>query len=271
MDWSKAKSLLIFVFTAFNIFLFLVIFNTKEDSSISKSVIQNSKTILKNSDIEVKCEIPINIKDIGTFFLDQYPIDRNKITKSLLGKNITVINNKAELDEKTLVFDSNNFNIEFTDNNPKKITTNSLDAVRKDAENYVNKLNIIDKSFYVDSIKDSTQGYEVIFMEKYKSYIMYDNVVRVFLSKNKITLCANLKKIVNVIFNSKNIIPVYQILINSFNNVRDISIEGIDNGIKTIEMPQESDEIYQSSAMVWRISTNTDKRFFVASNGAEIK
>lgn len=89
MNWSKAKTVLIFFFVIINIFLFYTILGRSLNNYyISKETVNNTVEILKNSGITVdKDIIPRRIQSVSQFEADNIIVSYEEFAKKMLGDN----------------------------------------------------------------------------------------------------------------------------------------------------------------------------------------
>ena len=89
MNWSKAKTVLIFFFIIINVFLFYTILGRSLNNYyVSKETVNNTVEILKNSGITVdKDIIPRRIQSVSQFEADNIIVSYEDFAKKMLGEN----------------------------------------------------------------------------------------------------------------------------------------------------------------------------------------
>ena len=89
MNWSKAKTVLIFFFIIINVFLFYTILGRSLNNYyISKETVNNTVEILKNNGITVdKDIIPRRIQSASQFEADNIIVSYEEFAKQMLGDN----------------------------------------------------------------------------------------------------------------------------------------------------------------------------------------
>lgn len=89
MNWSKAKTVLIFFFVIINVFLFYTILGRSLNNYyVSKETVNNTVEILKNSGITIdKDIIPRRIQSASQFEADNIIVSYEEFAKKMLGEN----------------------------------------------------------------------------------------------------------------------------------------------------------------------------------------
>ncbi len=275
MDWSRAKSILILVFVIVNIFLVanIGVFNLR--SSISGETISNAKTVLKERGITLKCELPRFGSDTGMMQFDNAADRKREIIGKLLGnidKPVESIKFGEELvkGSKNLVFESNGDFI-YKDQSPsgsvnltskneiEKLVRDSLQGTGLPLGKY-----IVD-DFWLVSDKEAI----IIFREKYKSFIVYDNYIGAWVSKEGITHLECRFKEVRGLTQKNKIIPAHVILLRNMEKGSGTVILGIDIGFRN-KSDRSTKDLYSSPA--WRVTTDDNViTYFNAYTGEVIK
>lgn len=77
MDWSKAKTILIFAFLITNVLLMSVLISSEKhlDSTLKKEFIDEGIKILKTKDISIKTEIPTEIPSLNSLIVEYETVD----------------------------------------------------------------------------------------------------------------------------------------------------------------------------------------------------
>ncbi|MCR4436311.1 MAG: two-component system regulatory protein YycI [Clostridiales bacterium] len=279
MDWSRAKTVLIFVLLALNIFLLANLDPLDSGSAVSKETVGNAVKILSGRGITPECEIPRTDTDPGKLTFDeQSGLPKSQIAGILLGKDHwspdEMKNGKAMAEgSRSLVFNSDH-SLAYSDSRPQEnLDISNRENVEKSLAKYLDLLGLPASAYFVDSYKAGPDGsITVIYREKFKGYIVFENYLEITAGKSGVLrLQCEYKKIENLKKSGSRIIPAYQILLKEYGpEMGPAVITNIDLGFKESRLEQDMKEIYKQP--VWRIRTGDgSERFFKASNGEEIK
>ncbi len=247
MDWSRAKNILILIFIVLNVFLLVYLGIYTKSSNVSKEAVISTLNILKKNGIVIApmCEIP------------KY----NKKTPMLMLES-----------ENSLVF-SEDSSTDFGNlNQNKNIDLNSIKNVEKYSRDYLVNQGIKISNFMLDKyIKNLDETVTLVFIEKYKGFLIFDNKISVNISENGIqNITSNVKKIKGFTKTPSVIMPAHQVLLKNFYSKKDIIIKSIDIGFKGFDGgddEQESKEAFQGPA--WRITTDEGKEIFLKAYDGE--
>ena len=175
MDWSKAKTILIFSFLITNILLVSVLISSDrhQDTTIKKEFIDNAVEILKSKDITIETQIPRDIPSLNSLIVEYESIDISKINRFFFQDGGFINHNNEGLIE--IFKDKESISIK----NEKKLIYDNKDRkqVYKDlnkdlAEEIVRKF-LSDRSYDVSDmklshIKELDGEYSLIFSKIYK-------------------------------------------------------------------------------------------------------
>lgn len=266
MDWSKAKNILILIFIVLNVFLLVYLGVYTKSSNVSKEAVISTLNVLKKNGIVIApmCEIPKYNKKTPMLMLE--------------GENSFVFSNDSSLDSNNSnTNDSNtNKNIDINKNMDfqKNIDIDNIKNAEKYSRAYLETQDIKISNFILDKyFKNSDKIVTLVFIEKYKGFLIFDNKISVSISENGIkNIASNIKKIKGFTKTPSVIMPAHQVLLKNFYNKKDITIKSIDIGFKGFnseDYGQESKETYQGPA--WRITTDEGMEIFLkAYDGEEI-
>lgn len=268
MDWAKAKSILIFVFLALNIFLIVNLGLTNYGSNTSRDAILNTVKILNNKGITLTCAIPVYNSDTPKLSYENSGLDRAKIAAVILGdKTISVDSQKENIElvsgNKVLKYKGFN-NLIYTNAKPtEKINISNRNEVEKCLKNFLNSLDIPASEYYTDEYKINSDGnISVVLRDKYKKLVFFDNCATFVVSKEGIiSLDCTFRKIIKPTTKKYPIIAVYEILLKNFNINKNIIITGIDLGWY-IGDKNEADIKGASAQTAWRIITKEGEKFY---------
>ncbi len=193
MDWNKSNSILIIAFIVLNIFLLLATFSNVFSDNSNTVIIgdfkENVESILKNKNINIKCEIPKDIYLLPVLETEYDMIEiNNEFLQNYLGKGI-------EAQEDVFIYSNDKNQILEIVNNKKIVYTirNKVSGEIKDEE-YINKLInsfIIDKNlnndgFYESNRFISNDGGCIRYTEKYNEYFMDNSYMCFYVDKDGI-------------------------------------------------------------------------------------
>ena len=123
MDWSKAKTILIFAFLITNILLVSVLISSERhmDSTIKKEFIDDAIQILATKDISIKTEIPIEIPSLNGLIVEYETMDISQVNNKFFSNEgyikyedeglIEIFKNKEYIsikNEKKFIYENKN-------------------------------------------------------------------------------------------------------------------------------------------------------------------
>lgn len=277
MDWARAKSILICIFIALNIFLLITISKFYFRDNPSEETIVNAINALKSRGVIVKTEIPRYNEKVGKLSYYDSTCEKNNIIYNFFGENKnltrTRVGNTEEVifDNKKIIFDDSG-KLRYEDINPKSsINTSDKFSVLKQIEKIVKNFNIPFEKFYEDEYtRNNDSATDVILILKYKNFFVFDNYVKAEATDKGITYLEIKYRDVKGITSKKKILPIYQVLLKNFKGANNGSvIEGIDIGFKENILELGTKETNDIPA--WRIRIEKGKcRYFKAYTGEEI-
>lgn len=273
MDWKRAKSILIIVFTILNIVLAVVLYKNLFVEEISSETISNTRKILEKNNVHIEIPIP---KYVGKDYILQHgqqSIDYKKIASVLLGEGYYKKgSNEYENGTKKLVFNST-LGFEYTDTNgEQKVYTDSKNGIDTYLKDISKKMGIPFGEFlqdgYYPGIK-SDKIVRVIYKGSFKGYTVFDNYIEIEVHEKGITsIRYQYKKPLSITSRDINVIPAYEILITKMTNYPGISIAEVDIGFKGYtHVDQETKTLYEGLA--WRIKTTDGKEFYFNARSGE--
>jgi len=267
MEWSKAKTILIFVFIALNIFLLVNLFIERSHKDISEEVLNNTVKILEDNGIILKCKIPSCNRNIS--FLEYR---NNALDKSKIGKVMKLLNGNIKV-----TYPADN-TIQYTNQCPgEQIEIFDMIKLQKYLRGFFSPFicNINDFVFDKYLIKQSSTA-EVLFTYKYNGYLVFDNSIRAEVTEKGIKQFAYTFKDIEGFFpDSTLIMPAHHILLKNMNDFKSdnselVEISNIDLGFKGYSM--ENNMKLTSSGPAWRIILNNKYiLYYSASDGGKIE
>ncbi|HHV58982.1 MAG TPA: hypothetical protein GXX49_01525 [Clostridiaceae bacterium] len=278
MDWSRVKNILIILFIALNIFLFVNIINISVSDNVSKKTLNNTVKILNSNNVALDCKIPTYSKDTGTPEFEENVLSRGIILGKLMGNiqlpslDATQDGNLIESNGKWIVFNGNGF--EYGNSNPDgNININSIDDIVKNIKLMLKDTQIPLGGFKPDypEIKKLDEGKVMVTLREQKDgIIIFDNRITVVATeKGIISMALDYRKLVDIT-QPRKIIPAYQILIRNFHRKSGTTITSIDFGFK--ETPLDNEPARFVDVPVWRIMNQEGQaEFYRADNGEQIE
>lgn len=265
MDWAKAKSVLIVIFLALNIFLASNLGMQKIGNNASKEVLTNTVEILNKKEVTFECQIP-SYNGYGatvTFDVNGTPVDKLIITSRLMGESFRNEAEAAKDNEiihgtKRLQFGSDS-SFTYKDSNPaEKLNITGKEKAEKYVSELIKDLKLPVNSKYILYKSDSNadNSYSVTFVEKYNDFLIFNNSVEATVSSSGIhSLDYKFRKIGKNGFvkDTEKVLPAYQILLKNFNSGSKTVITNIDLGFSTSKASQDTKGLLESP--VWRIKT----------------
>lgn len=188
MDLPKAKSVIIVMLIAFNVFLLFNNWNSFKGQGIQKETIENTEAILKARGVTLECDIPRTSKGAHKLKYGNGKLDRAAIADKLFGETLMEAkpfgkSNMAageaasfEYDGKKLVFSSGTKFVFINDKPGSEVDISKDDEVKKFAQKYMRDMGLIDGKYIMDELKRSQAGsVAVTFIEDYNGLLVYDN------------------------------------------------------------------------------------------------
>lgn len=244
MDWARAKSIILFLLIAFNIFLLINVYGYVRDQGIAVETIQNAEKILESRGIRLECSIP------------RY----NKDTPKLILGNERADNVISNIDEKP----------------SDKIDLKRKNAVETYVHDYLVKKKLVDSSYILDEKRVNSDGSIYLsYLEKYKGFLVFDNYTRVTVTDNGITAIVMQKRQITGLSATKtsNIATAYQVLLGNYDGSIAATITSIDIGYKETGIEDLNGMESSEQFPAWRVKTKeaTEPRYFRITDGKEIK
>jgi hypothetical protein len=195
MDWAKAKSIMLIMLLALNLFLVTRITSYASISETPSATIKNTETILRTRNVVLECDIPRYQRDAAKLVLGDYDYDMNMLDKlAMVTDDNRVIYNSGEKSGKaaenakaTDEMAASLYNIQ----NGDQYTSLSTASSRvKSAEDYVRNTltgsNLLSSSYVLDEARQNPDGsLELIFIEKFGDMLVFDNYAIVTVNNKK--------------------------------------------------------------------------------------
>lgn len=282
MQWSRAKSIIIFILAALNIFLGINLYLYNTDRVSSNEAVQNAQAILNSRNILIKCKVP-NINGVPkrlNFINDGY--DMQMLVGKLIGitgseasKSGTPVSGQSFINGGKKLELRIPISFSYTDTQPgSKVDTSKTARMEKYAVDFLKKNGLMPDSYVMDSyVKNPDNSVKLIFIEKYGKNLIYDNYLEVTATSEGITNIMGSRRSIKKAeaVSQEKIMTAWQVMLRNFTGNTPLVIEGVDFGYK-----QETSNAGNMKASleepVWRIKVRGgDTYFFNAFNGYRIK
>jgi regulatory protein YycI of two-component signal transduction system YycFG len=263
MDWSRAKSILILIFVLLNVYLLIYLGIYIKNSNITKEAVTNTLNILKKNGVvlDPTCTVPKYNKRTPMLILENEDglAFSEEATSGIISleRNISGLNSDLDL------------------NNTRNLEKHSRDYLLSRGIKVPNF--ILDRCFknINNSLQNSSSDETVtlIFIEKFKNFLIFDNEISLIISKRGIqSAISTVKRIKGFTKTNSLIMPAHQVLLKKFYNEKDIVIKSIDIGFKGFDGGNEELESKETSqSPAWRITTGDGREIFLkAYDGEEI-
>ncbi len=155
---------------------------------------------------------------------------------------------------------------EYTDENPgETINIGDKNAVLKRARRFYKELRLPFKAYHLDRYLVNHDGsVTVLFLEKFRSFLVYDNYLEITLTNKGITkvICSYKKtgSLEEDRISGKKLIDAYIVLIKNFDGVKNITITEIDIGFK--KPSSKSDVKLMSLNLYWRVRLSDGREYY---------
>jgi len=271
MDWAKAKNILLVIFLLFNVFLAFNLRTFYFGETVSQKTISDAIKILEDSQVKVECEIPR--RSVGVWKLRYDPLDGAETRADIIGRLLNIKAGTHEVEpgaefvngsRKVVIRDDMVF--EYTDENPgETINIGDKNAVLKRARRFYKELRLPFKAYHLDRYLVNHDGsVTVLFLEKFRSFLVYDNYLEITLTNKGITkvICSYKKtgSLEEDRISGKKLIDAYIVLIKNFDRVKNITITEIDIGFK--KPSSKSDVKLMSLNLYWRVRLSDGREYY---------
>lgn len=273
MDWARAKSIILVLLLAFNIFLGWMLISRSLEKNTPAETIKNTVTILESRGVTLKCEIPRYKGDLPKLKCGSFTYDRNHLAGILLGEGYTkgaasantpVTGNESEkantdtyVNGDSVLSFTNNSSFVMTDINPN---SNIGGFSPKKAEDWMRRTfgekGLIGGDYILDNQGTKSDGtLQLVFVEKYNGSLLFSNYVKAIVSaKGLLRMEASYREI-NGFTSDKitDMIPAYQILLKNIKGGEKQVITSIDLGYNDVIDKESTGPQSFEQLPVWRI------------------
>ena len=275
MDLAKAKSVVIVMLLAFNIFLLFNNVTYSKRQGIQSETIENVEKILKTRGVTLECRIPTASREAHRLEYGNGGLDRDAIAAKLLGESYMVSGGGGQYGYggKEIVF-SGSTSLLFTDDKPASaVDIGDDDKVTKAALKYLKDKGLAGGTYVVDALERSRDGSVVVyFIEEYDGFLVYDNYSTVTVTAKGITrLEYNRLQIKG--FTAERVedfAAAYQVLLANFKDGGKQVITDIDIGYKHSDDYSMNGKESVELLPVWRIKIkDTPGPLYLGNNETE--
>ena len=187
MDWSKAKSILIFAFLITNIILISVLLSNERqiEPTLKQEFIEEATRILKTKDISIDTEISKEIPSLNTLIVEYETMDISKVNQDFF-LNQGFIDDSEEgivkiLKDKESVSIKNKKILTYENKNKEdKYTTLTEDLAEKVALEFLRSKKYDMRYMELSYIKKSGNGYYLNFSRVYNERYLETAYINIF-------------------------------------------------------------------------------------------
>lgn len=262
MEWSRAKSILIWLYIGVNLFLSVTLWTLYTKRTISDYTINNTVNALKNRGVLVNCEISRYNKETSTLSYEQYEIDKEQVLKELLGKKVMQNQREYKTKDKEIIFVDNNRLIY------KDYKWQSSRHCEDDVIQYVNEvLKKCDIEFRGKIEEEDVEG--LVIYEKVGDFCVFGNYVRVSVLDDVLSMEIRYRMIKDADNKRRKIMPVHQVLLKNIVNMEGNVITDIKFGFRESMIGDNIKEL--DDIPVWRVRLNdSEDIFYKAYTGKKV-
>lgn len=279
MDWAKAKSIFIFVFIAFNIFLVGAIGLYRHEQRISREVLADTVEILEQRGVTLSPGL--RLPDFkGSMRLLMYVSGKEdllKIASGLCGQPLTEEDfpeGKYMSEDGGLLSLKSVYSLDYINSEPEgALNIIGRSEAEKSARAFLKGIGVKISNYVMDSYESYADGScSLIFIEKYNGYYVYGNNIKITLTPKGVTRFQyQYKKIKKLSAEEPvEVMPIHQILLKEHGIGEGTVISAIDLGYKSPgEAEEKMTEYVESPA--WRVSFKDGTyRYYEVQTGSEI-
>ena len=258
MDLAKAKSIIIVMLVAFNLFLLFNNLTYFKGQGVQKETIENAEKILNARGITLENNISTYSKETHRLQYGNGTLDKAAMAEKLLGDSYVIAQDGKVFEnaDKKLEFFSDTIFMFMDDKPSSKVDVGNIDNVGRVARAYLKDKDLSIDDYIVDLIQHNKDGsVTMTFIEKYHDFLVYDNYCIATMNANGIKqLEYGRRQIVG--FSPKKLedqVDAYQVLLAHFTEDKELVITNIDIGYKYLE-DQSMDEIESLELLpIWRV------------------
>lgn len=280
MEWAKAKSIIILLLLAMNIFLFSRIQLEYGGQGLSREAVANMAEILQSRGVEITCKVPLYDRDTPRLEFGNGVFDVAEQVQSFLGFSLTSDNRLGSTDpvfenrSKKLAFNGPNAFV-YEDKSPEdNVDIRNIKEAEKYLKRFLKEKKISLRGHIPDGEPELQQeGIIFSYTEKYKGFLVFDNKIKAVVSSKGVTrLEVSHRNVIRFYPDPiKDIYTAYQVLMENFDGSEKTVVSAIDLGYKDAGTEEQNGLKSSEQLPVWRIKVNGRYRYFGASDGREIE
>jgi hypothetical protein len=266
MEWSKAKSILIFLFAALNIFLLFTIIRSASHGRPGADYIRHVESLLESKNIRIECRIPSYNADSGSVVYSDHVMDMNRVVEYFLGHGAVKTSDGEQVwQNEGRVLEIGNNKIIFKDSSPNEaIDIEDRDAVEGLLKKTLQGLGTKQNGYVPDIWHEQDGRLYIRYIKKYKGHLLFDIYADFIISPGGIEYAAIIPGEVGHTLAEGEILSAWHIL--ALSKIQENSvIADMSFGYKRIN----EGELYDSPVWRIRLSDGTDL-FFDAYTGEEV-
>lgn len=278
LDWPRAKNILLIMFIGLNIFLLWRIASNREVTTVSREALYNTVKILESKGIKFSEDLKLPTHEGGMYMLDYQQngdirselIDRFfgslPVSSTMKGDSEVITSGSREL----IIFGTNTFTYRDVKASASLDLSDRV-STEKYIKNYLSDLGFNPFRFVLDYSVDS--GDDIIiytFMEEYNGYPIFNNMVKVTVTKKGITsVSGGYINVKGFSGSTRNVMPVHQVLLKNAPKMPEITITRINLGYEGFNTEASNGAaMFTSQSPVWRIiCENGSIYYFKAYDG----
>lgn len=284
MDWARAKTILIVVFLAIDIFLGYMIIGTRNGNTvyIDSQKIQEVTDYLTGKGIEIKGEIPQKKTDMPSITVKYKLFNKKEITEKILSASDEI---KEIYTDSFLTMETKDVQIQLKNGREFNYLNKAIKPVfseidekqcKKNIDSFIQKLGIENSGMDIVSIEEENGYAKYVYRQKYRGYVIYNSRMEYYVNDNGISK-ANIVWFNTINQASKNgvVVSPLDALLTMYDHYK----EDIDGGFAVLGIEQgyyfgtgaekklDTSKIEEGTAFpVWRINTNRGLIYINAYN-----
>ena len=274
MDWARAKTILIVVFLAINIFLGYMIIGTKNGNTvyIDSQKIQEVTDYLSGKGIEVKGEIPRKKVDMPSITVTYKLFNNKEIAEKLLLANDKI---KETDTDSSLTMETEDIQIKIKNGRELNYLNKTVEPVfseideklcKKNIYGFIQKLGIENSGMDIVSAEEENGYMKYVYRQKYRGYVIYNSRMEYIVNDHGISK-ANIVwfNTINQVSKSGTVVSPLDALLTVYDYYKDdigqgFAVLGMEQGYyfgTGTEKKLDTSKIEEGTAFpVWRINTS---------------
>ncbi len=268
MDWGRAKTILIVLFSLLNVFLFGTIIYTNTTIRFNSDYTRYALAYMERRNISLNTSVPARGAKAPSLSYQAEELNIDPIASLISDTANQVFSEVNGLrqwqDEKEYVLYADDY-LKLSDQNPEGIVfTENRSEMASSLKKYLSRLNLNETGYVMDSLLLEDGQWKGIFSQRYKKEILFDNRLFITLDReNTLTLEGGVKKVKKAL-SPDAILTAYEILVLG-NLPNDSVITVMDFGYMRVK----EGDLFDTP--VWRILLNDqEERFYNAYTGERV-